>query len=764
MKGFLNEWKAILKNKKMSIGILGIMVIPVLYGGLLLWAFWDPYGEIENLPVAIVNEDTGTEVNDEFIHAGDEFVETLFDDESFQFEVTDYETAQQGLTDFDYYFFVHVPEDFSEHVTSVQNDHPEQGVLYYEINEDMNFVSSQLGSQAITQMEHELSQTLTESYVEVANDAYSTLLEAVVDLRDGALEIADGTESAYENMHSLVNGLSDLEVGANTLHDGIQEAALGTGQLKEEIVQFNHRYETSDEGNQLIERLDTLEHEVQQALRYLESEDFANLRQSLQSLETEWQNVRNTLHDAQSTWSEWEHTLNENQQAITNASNLLEQIERMNDGLQQANSMVTDRLYLLDEQIDQCESEEEVCAHLEELSHSLTQLSADLEEQTTNVDTAVDSIRSTYDEVSTTLITGQQEISEWVDDVNASFTQLNNSLPQELGTGNLQQMDLFDEITATLYTLEHALSQTDAIIKTIETTLNEATEAVSELHAGLEQLDEGSDELTYQMHQAKSGGEEIKKGIQDLDDGAHELHEHLTTLSDVLLDYELNENQQALLSSPVQSASEGVQQDYSYGEGLAPYFLSLALYVGGLTLSIIYPFRDPLAAHETGWQWFSGKLGVVWTVSTVQAAALLAVVFWGLDLSISNPILFSLFLWFSSLAFMALILMLVAILDNPGRFIGIILLIIQLGGSGGSFPVELVPAPFQWVHEWLPMTYTVLGMRATVHMDRPELLYETWPLVVMMVITLTLTFLYFHLKMKKQNKKADSTSVEEQPA
>ncbi|MFB4161197.1 YhgE/Pip family protein [Geomicrobium sp. JSM 1781026] len=754
MRGYIDEWRAILSDKKMSIGILGIMVIPVLYGALLLWAFWDPYGEIENLPVAIVNEDAGAQIDDEHVNAGEEFVDTLLENEDFQWEVTDARHAERGLEDFDYYFYVHIPTDFSKNVTSIRDETPEQGVIHYNINEDMSFVGGQLGSGAVDEMEQELQRTLTETYVDVADDAYSTLTEAVADLRDGAEEIADGTTRAFENMETLVSGLDELESGSEELETGLHEASAGVSQLHQEVNRLIERYESSEEVDRIGSRLDELERETAQAIGYLESESFSDMMRAVSNLETTWQETRSTLSDAQQTWNEWEEQLESTQSSIETAAEVLQQIEDVNESVQLVGDTVDEQLQTIEDRLDACE-EQAVCEELEGVHASLQSLSNELEERTDRVDTLTTDVEQMYADASSTLSDGRAEIEQWVAEVNASFEALASSLPGGLGTGGFDEFETVEDLTTTLYNLQSALQQTDDLVNTIEDTFAEAAYAISDLNDGIEQLDDGASELHTGVQGAYTGSDEIREGILDLDDGALELYENLITLSDTLLDNQLNEEQQALFHSPVQSASEEPLNEYTYGEGLAPYFLSLALYVGGLTLSIIYPFRTALADHQTSWRWFSGKLGVVWTVATVQSAALLAAVFLWLDLTISNPVWFSVFLWFSSLSFMAIIFMLVAALDNPGRFIGIILLIIQLGGSGGSFPVELVPAPFQWVHHLLPMTYSVFGMRATVHMERPELLVDTWPLLLMLVISVGLAFLYFFLAHKKKQKQAE---------
>ncbi|MBB6451241.1 putative membrane protein [Geomicrobium halophilum] len=798
MKGFIDEWKAIIADKKMLISILGIMIIPVLYGGLLLWAFWDPYGQVEELPVAIVNEDEGAEMDGEDIQAGDEFVEELLESQDFNWHVADVEEAQRGLEDLDYYFYAHIPATFSEDVASLQDDNPHSGMIHYDINEDYNFAGAQMGSQAISEIEEELSQTLTETYVEVADDAYSELVDAVTQLRDGSEEVAEGVISAIENMGSLNEGLRDLDDGAYELQAGASEAAEGTNELRTEVEDFVERYQNSDEISQLETTIGEMQEDVTAARTYLESEDAVQLEQSLTSLNEHWSEARTSLQSAEESLSALEERLEGHEQYVQEAQDVLHDIREINDQLNHWQNKAEERSSDLETFVGTCydfqasvddanEAEEQTeslssyiaenypedeelqnyansleeaiegvgsldaqpCHQLDEIVTSLDQTIDDMDNSTTAVSEQIESMEEGFTQTINSISSSQEELSNWITEVHGDLENARNAAPEGIGEGEIELLEIFPQARTTLADLDQSLSQADEILATVDEQIVEVETAVQDLDEGIQELDEGTSELSAQMGNTLQGGMEIEEGLADLDDGALELEENLETLENTLRENQLNEDQQALFSSPVKTSADRDFNEYSYGEGLSPYFLSMALFVGGLTLSIIYPFYQPLTEHKTAWRWFSGKIGVVWSVAVAQSLALLGVVFFMLELELTNPGWFAFFMWFVSLSFLTLIFMLVSLLDNPGRFIAIILLIVQLGGSGGSFPVEVVAGPFQYVHPWLPMTYSVLGLRATTFMDEPSSLLETWPLLLILVLAFVVSMLFFFFRFKK---------------
>ncbi|HLR75797.1 MAG TPA: YhgE/Pip domain-containing protein, partial [Virgibacillus sp.] len=155
---FSKESLSIFKDRKLLIAMSAIIFVPILYAGMFLWAFWDPYDFLDDIPVAVVDEDEGYMFEGEFLTLGQELVDNLKDEDAFEFHFVDKEKGYQGLRDQEYYILIEIPEDFSKNATTVMDDTPEQLELIYVPNESYNFLASQMGETAMLQIEQALEE------------------------------------------------------------------------------------------------------------------------------------------------------------------------------------------------------------------------------------------------------------------------------------------------------------------------------------------------------------------------------------------------------------------------------------------------------------------------------------------------------------------------------------------------------------------------------------------------------------------------------
>ena len=139
------EWKQLLRTRKMIVPMIAILFIPVLYAGMFLWAFWNPYANMDDLPVAIVDLDKGAEMDGEQLALGRELADKLIDSKQFDFQRVSKVDAEKGLKNQDYYVVIEIPENFSQHATTLLDDEPEKLTMIYKPNEGYNFLSGQIG-------------------------------------------------------------------------------------------------------------------------------------------------------------------------------------------------------------------------------------------------------------------------------------------------------------------------------------------------------------------------------------------------------------------------------------------------------------------------------------------------------------------------------------------------------------------------------------------------------------------------------------------
>ncbi|TFB53514.1 YhgE/Pip domain-containing protein, partial [Cryobacterium tagatosivorans] len=209
------------------IALAALMLVPVLYGGLYLWANHDPYSGLDRVPVALVVADTGGTVDGAERNYGDEVADQLIDDRAFAWHRVSAATAQAGVTDSTYDFAVTLPADFSAALASPSGDSPRQADVTLTTNDANSFLSSTIGSQA--------AKALRAAIVEKVNEqAAGRFLFGLSDIRtsltaaaDGAAKATDGTVAAHTGSERLATGAATLADGTGRLADGTSGVAAG---------------------------------------------------------------------------------------------------------------------------------------------------------------------------------------------------------------------------------------------------------------------------------------------------------------------------------------------------------------------------------------------------------------------------------------------------------------------------------------------------------------------------------------------------------
>ncbi|SDL08266.1 putative membrane protein [Glycomyces sambucus] len=217
-----------------TLALVAIVLIPLVYGGLYLWFAWNPYGKLDQMPVAVVNEDTGATVDvdgaSQDINGGDQLVEQLKEDRIFDWRFTSASTAAQGLEDGDYYMVITVPEDFSTKLASLSGADPEQATVEFDLNDANGYVAGIMASTVEAELRNQIN---TAVYVTFATTIFGDLTElnqGLTEAADGAGDLADGIGTAQSGAADLQSGLGELTTGAQQVADGASQVSDGVDQ------------------------------------------------------------------------------------------------------------------------------------------------------------------------------------------------------------------------------------------------------------------------------------------------------------------------------------------------------------------------------------------------------------------------------------------------------------------------------------------------------------------------------------------------------
>ncbi|MED3561534.1 YhgE/Pip domain-containing protein [Bacillus xiapuensis] len=765
-----SELLGIIHNRKLLIAIIGVMTIPLLYSGTFLWAFWNPYGHVDRMPVAVVNHDKGAVYNGKKLEIGEDLVEKLKDKKSFNWKFVSEKQANRGLEKQDYYIKIEIPKDFSKNATTLQSNHPRKLNLIYTPNEGSNYLSSKIGDSAIQKIKEEVAGAVTETYAESmfdnikdvakglnkASDGAGDLHKGIVSAKDGAGELNKGIGTAKDGTAKLSDGASSVNSGANkieqnlktlaeksvTFSKGLESASSGSKDLQNGLQKFNTGLSQMQDGNaKLVEGAKKSQTGAKQLADGLDSA--ASKMPDLQNGSKQLADGAMKLSSSMEKWKE-------------GAGDAKTGSAQISEGLQGTIEFINQMEEQTNDPIEKAKLEG-LKGNLEKLSEGSQKVSAGVGALSDNADL----LKQASDQLAAganKLNNGQTQLTDGVNQLASGAKQLEdgqNQLTQGLGTfGNKldEAKKGFGQITDGSSNLTSGLNNLADGSTKLKDGTNKLADGSKQLSDGAGQLYDGTKSLNGGMTQLANGSHELTSGMNKLADGSKELKDKLKDGAKNASDVKANNNVYNMFAKPVNLKEDRMNHVPDYGTGFTPYFLSLSLFVGALMLSIIFPMFEPARKPKSGFSWFAGKLGILLIVGVGQALLADVVLLAGLGLEVKSVPLFIMLSILTSWTFLAIIQFLVTVLDNPGRFIAVIILILQLTSSAGTYPIELVPTILQKINHFLPMTYTIAGFRAIISTGDFSFMWQNIEFIsIFFVAFLAATLTFFVVKFKRQN-------------
>ena len=280
------------------------------------------------------------------------------------------------------------------------------------------------------------------------------------------------------------------------------------------------------------------------------------------------------------------------------------------------------------------------------------------------------------------------------------------------------------------------------------------------------QLLAGSASLTNGLSEAKSGSQKLANGASLLEsrsgaliDGTSQLASGADTLANKLADASnrikiqpTGATTQQQIANPVKSEMTEKGNVPNYGYALSPYVLSLSLFVGALVLNVIYPIRKTFSEQESAIRWWLSKASVAGVAAFMQATILMLVMVFFLGLTPEHPAHFIGAIYLTSFAYVSIVSLLVIVLDNPGRFLAMVLLVLQLGSSEGTFPIQTADGFFQTINPLVPMTYSIRALRQAISGGLDNAFYGSsmWVLAGFLLVANLLTIGFFAYRGKRK--------------
>lgn len=786
------------KSVKKALVIAAIILLPLVYSFFYLAAFWDPYSHLQDLPVAVVNEDQGAVIQGEQRNIGNEIVDNLKENTHLKWIFTNSHDAKSGVEKRSYYAEIYIPKDFSSRIATADTKTKQQGVIVYKPNEKRNFLAAQVLNRVMLELKQNISQNITE---EITNhiviemkrvpadlkeledglaqlrDGSNTLASKLSELSDGQNRFNNGLAQLNSGLADLSKGTSALSQGTDTLHTGLSGAVDGTLQLRDGSAALESGLNDAANGaSKLSAGAQQLHSGLQEFYNKLSggTSDMNTLLQGsslfhtqLKDMSTGTQQFANSLG-----------TLKSGTAALSSgASSLADNMGAFHTGITTYVDSV-DQLITVNENISGA-LQSYIKAHPEAVADKyIQQILAVFQASGGNLGILQQS-GDTLKQSSSALLKGSQDLSAGSQSVDSG-----------MGTA----IAFADKISTGAGLLAGGYSPIDQGIQKAGGSIKTAADSAGLLAGGAKQLDEGLVSLNQGLSAAKSGSTNLHMGLdtlyqgilkasngsgdiltgvsavrdgaakahqgsselaanagkladgeQQLLEGAKELHDGLVTAHDKV-DTAVNEADSKLAgidglgayaADPVQLQETKINPVPDYGTAFAPYFLSLSFWVGALMMFFGIYFDPDARFNRLSRKAKGGILKQLAypLIGIGQALVLGMVIRTGLHLEVKNILLYYTICILVSLSFISIVQFLIMHASDVGKFLSIILLILQLTSCGGTFPMELVPGFFNKLYPFMPMTYSVNALKEVISgIDGQYLSWNVWILTAILLV------------------------------
>ena len=768
------EWKNIAKSTWLKIVLCAIMIIPMIYACVFLGSMWDPYGNTDQLPVAVVNNDKEVEYNDSTMDIGKQLSDKLAKNDSMDFNIVSSSKAQKGLKDGKYYMIITIPENFSKNATTLLDDDPQTMMLTYTTNPQTNYVATKMDDSAMAKVKAEISSTVTKTYSKILFKNVKTLSKGFKTAADGSQKLSDGVNTAKdgnatitENLNTLASSALVFNDGADSLVKGLSAYTEGVSTAKAGAQQLDNNSATLNNG---AAQLKAGSSQLLSAVQAAEKQLGDGINASAGQL--------NTLTSSNKQMAESSKQLSAaltKIQGAINSNNLVEndaQAAKKVDGMISTLSTTISTMNNNAAQLNQLAAAEKKQA--EQLQAPQPQAAQELMLKATSHATQAATLQQVASQLSSsintddlkqlsTLLNGNAAVLKNQTAANAKTQQLLAS-SQQLATANntavgslvtnLKTVQASMKGTSTSVGMVGAVSQIDNGLSTLQSGLKTYTGGVKQVNNGLgtlasnnATLNSGASQLAEGALKISSGSNQLAAGSATLGEGLNTIGEGTGTLTSSLKDASKKSNIKSTsktykqMSTPVDTEKKELTNMPNNGHAMAPYMMSVALYVACMALSLMYPFGKGMTTTDSPVKFLLAKATVMVPLSIVQALILYFSLKGFCGFTPARPGLCLAFMLLLSLAFMAFIAFLAIAFGRIGEFIALIFMVFNLGASAGTYPLETAPHWYTVLHPFVPFTYSVNGFRSVIANATAVPTTEIFFFVGLLVVSALLTYL-----------------------
>ncbi|NFG96046.1 YhgE/Pip domain-containing protein [Clostridium sporogenes] len=692
LQNIITNWVAI-------VVVLGLMILPSLYAWFNIKSSWDPYANTKSISVVVVNKDKAAVFKGQSINVGEELVNKLKINKNIGWKFVDEKEAEKGVKYGKYYASVMIPEDFSYKILSITRDKQEKPTLIYSVNEKSNAVAPKITSKGVTTVQNEVTKTFVKTVNGIIFEIFNKL---GIELEKGKPKLKDLMNMIFyvnDKIPEINASIDNLEKGAITLEEFIEKINKDIPLIKDTI---NKALSAGDKTKLFLSK---------------SKEGINNVAPYIKQDLIIAKKINNTA----------EVLIGEGVGVIEkNSQQAKEDLVASKDKLTNVKEILNSTLELVD-----IINKDKKNIILNDFENRIKDMKERVNNKIENINTVVSSIDR-----------GEKVSVEVLNRLKNKANGIDSILKQIIEDFNPKIVPAINNVLNDLIVVADNAIQ---LLKNANENLPEATELLDKGYTGAEKGIKGIKILKSNLPSIEKSIGEVSNKLKTLDDD-----ERLNEIIKLMKNNAKIESD--FISNPVEIKENRIYPIPNYGSAMAPFFTTLSLWVGALILVSILSVdvKDIKGAKKLKvYEKYFGRYLTFMTIAIFQALIVSLGDIYLLKVYVSNKPIFILFSIFISIIFSMIIYTLVSVFGNVGKALGVILLVLQISASGGTFPIEVTPGFFQRINPLLPFTYAVSGMREAVGGVIEGILLRD---IVVLLIYFTLSILLALLLKKKLEK------------
>ena len=671
-KIFQRDMMRVRNNVIALVVIIGISVVPCLYAWFNIAASWDPYSNTGNLKVAVASADEGYEGSliPIEINIGDKVLSALRENTQMEWVFTTEEKATSGVKSGKYYAAIVIPKDFSNKMMSVFSEKVEKPEITYYSNAKENAIAPKVTDKGAGAVQRQVN----EVFIETVSDTTLTVLQAVSNMTQ-----ASGAETIVDNLNTNLNQIAgDLTASAGLLESfsdmtgSAQKLLNSTTEFLQTVQQQTKEsrqtfQETSKTFSGLDDSMDAAADSVGTALKSAENV-YDQMDQVISGA------FSDESADAQQIASTLDTLAGQVGNVVTAYTSVRDSVAAVADKYPETSPLVDAIVVRMDTSIQQQKN----------LQSKLQDSAKGLRDATTDLGTARSELKNlaakNRENMSGMSASYKSSVQKSLNQLSASLT----SSKQEISSLLSQLDQSANGIYKLTDTADSDLSEIEKVLGDSGELLAEASDRIADTTAKLDEMETSGD---FSELEALISGD--KSAIS------------------------------TFLAAPVSLDTHKIYEIANYGSSMAPFYSVLSIWIGGIVLVAMLKVNvsenctkglKNVELHQI----YFGRFITFMIVGLFQSTLIALGDLLYLGIQCEHPFLFLLGCWFSSLVFVNIIYTLTVSLGDIGKAVSVILLVVQVAGTGGTFPIEVAPSFFRAVYPLLPFTHSMAALRETV--------------------------------------------------